>query len=426
MQLHDSAKERPAIQNEPDKKKEPDEMAASGRRLKIIAGIFVVVLLVGFVIVQRSKMAHEKALENMAVNTASAPPAVDVIAVESAPSSLPLTLPGETAAWYESTIYARVDGYVGKWYSDIGDHVKKGQVLATIETPDLDAQLAAVQAKLKADQSLVAARQADADFAKKTYERWNSSPKGVVSEEERDAKKAGYDSAFAQLAQAQAQLGLDQADVDRYMALTQFKQVVAPYDGTITQRRVDIGNLVTAGSNANTTPLYHMVQDDLIRIFVDVPQNAATDMKVGVPAKITANHIRNRVFDGKITRTADAINPQARTLRVEVDIPNSDHVLVPGMYVDISFQIPETGLVQVPAAALVFRPSGPVVAVVDKDNKISFHKVAIARDNGNVLEIASGISTGDKIALNISNQITSGETVEVHETKEAAVNAPPK
>ena len=166
--------------------------------------------------------------------------------------------------------------------------------------------------------------------------------------------------------------------------------------------------------------------NDPLRIFADVPQNAATDMKVGVPAKITANNIRNRVFDGKITRTADAINPQARTLRVEVDIPNSDHVLVPGMYVDISFQIPETGLVQVPAAALVFRPSGPVVAVVDKDNKISFHKVAIARDNGNVLEIASGISTGDKIALNISNQITSGETVEVHETKEAAVNAPPQ
>jgi RND family efflux transporter MFP subunit len=327
--------------------------------LSIITAILV---LVGFVIVQMSKMAHEKALEKMAVDTASAPPAVDVIAVDSAPSSLPLTLPGETAAWYESTIYAREDGYVGKWYSDIGDHVKKGQVLATIDTPDLDAQLAAAQAKLKADQALVNARQAAADFAKVTYERWKSSPKGVVSEEERDAKKAGYDSAFAQLAQAQAQLGLDQANIDRYTALTQFKQVVAPYDGTITQRRVDIGDLVTAGSNVNTTPLYHTDQDDPLRIFVDVPQNAATDMKVGVPAEITANNIPDRVFDGKITRTADAINPQARTLRVEVDIPNSDHVLTPGMYVDISFQIPETGLVQVPAAALVFRPSGPMVA----------------------------------------------------------------
>jgi RND family efflux transporter MFP subunit len=418
MQLHDSVKERPAIQNEPAK------MAGSGRRIKTLACIVVAVLLIGFVIVQVSKSTHEKALEKTTVKEASAPPAVDVITAESAPSSLPLTLPGETAAWYESTIYARVDGYVGKWYSDIGDRVKKGQVLATIDTPDLDAQLVAVQAKLRADQSLVTARQSDADFAKITYERWKSSPKGVVSEQERDAKKAGYDSAFAQLTQAQAQLGLDQADVDRYTALTQFKQVVAPYDGTITQRHIDIGNLVTAGSNANTSSLYHMVQDDTLRIFVDVPQNAATDMKVGVPVKITANNIPDRVFDGKITRTADAINPQARTLRVEVDIPNSNHVLVPGMYVDVSFQIPQTGLVQVPAAALVFRSSGPVVAVINKDNKISLHKVAIARDNGNVIEIASGVSTGDKIALNISNQITSGETVEVHEVKEAAVNGP--
>jgi RND family efflux transporter MFP subunit len=420
MQLDDSVKEPPVVKHEPDK------MAASGRRLKMLAGLFAAVLLIGFVIVQTSKTTHQKALENTAVNAASAPPAVEVIAVERAPAALALTLPGETAAWYESTIYARVDGYVEKWYSDIGDHVNKGQVLATIETPELDAQLVAVQAKLKADQSLVTARQAEADFAKVTYERWKSSPKGVVSEQERDAKKAGSDSAFAQLTEAQAQLGLDQADVDRYMALTQFKKVMAPYDGTITQRRIDIGNLVTAGSNANTSSLYHMVQDDPIRIFADVPQNAATAMTVGVPAVITANNIRDRVFNGKITRTAKAISPQARTLRVEVDIPNSDHVLVPGMYVDISFQIPETGLLEVPAAALVFRPSGPVVAVIEKDNKISFHKVSIARDNGNIIEISSGISVGDRIALNISSQITSGETVEVHEIEKAAINIPKK
>jgi RND family efflux transporter MFP subunit len=416
MQVYDHLKERPAMQDEPEK------VAASGRRLKILAGIFVAMLLIGFVVVQMSKTSHENALERMTLNAAAAPPAVEVIAVESAQSALPLTLPGEIAAWYESTIYARVDGYVAKWYADIGDYVKKGQVLADIETPELDAQLVAVQAKLKADQSLVAARQAESDFAKETYERWKNSPTGVVSEQERDEKKAGYDSSFAQLTQAKAQLGLDQADVDRYMALKQFKQVVAPYGGTITQRRIDIGDLVTAGSSANTSSLYHMVLDDPVRVFADVPQNAASDLKIGVSAKITAESIQDRVFDGKITRTSDAINPQARTLRVEVDIANSKHLLVPGMYVDVSFQVPETGLVEVPAAALVFRPSGSVVAVIDKENTVSFHKVAIALDNGNVIEIASGISAGDKVALNISDQITSGETVEVHESKEAAVN----
>ena len=171
-----------------------------------------------------------------------------------------MTLPGETAAWYESTIYARVDGYVATWNVDIGDHVKKGQVLATIDTPDLDAKLAAARAKVKASRALVVARQADADFAKTTYQRWKDSPKGVVSEQERDAKKAGYDSAVANLNEAKAQVGLDQADVDRYTALTQFKQVVAPYDGTITERHIDIGNLVTDG-RTNTTPLYRMVED---------------------------------------------------------------------------------------------------------------------------------------------------------------------
>src|SRR5262249_51473918 len=150
--------------------------------------------------------------------------------------------------WYESTIYARVDGYVGSWKADIGDHVHKDDVLATIDTPDLDAQLTAARATLNASRAAVASRQADAEFAKTTYERWKNSPPGVVSEQERDAKKAGYDRAVARLNEAQAQVVLDQANVDRYMVLTQFKQVTAPYDGIITARHIDIGNLVTSGS----------------------------------------------------------------------------------------------------------------------------------------------------------------------------------
>ena len=189
-----------------------------------------------------------------------------------------------------STIYARVDGYVATWNVDIGDYVKKGQVLATIETPDLDAKLAAAQAKIKASKALVVARQAEADFAQTTYQRWKDSPKGVVSEQERDAKKAYYDSAVAELNEAKAQVGLDQADVDHYAALTQFKQVAAPYDGTITERHIDIGNLVSSDSKTNDTPLYRMVKDNTIRVFVDVPQSAADDIKVGSPVKIKASN----------------------------------------------------------------------------------------------------------------------------------------
>lgn len=416
-----------------------NKMSDTGRKLKVFAGIVAVALLVGFFLVHHTKSSEEKSLETATLATASEPPIVNVIMVQNAPSSFPLSLPGETAAWYESVIYARVDGYVAKWNSDIGDHVKKGQILATIETPDLDAQLAAAKAKVKASQAVVVARRADAEFAKTTYERWKDSPKGVVSEQEREAKKSGYDSAVAHVNEAQAQTNLDQAHVDRYTALTQFKQVTAPYEGAVTERRIDIGNLVTSGSNANTTPLYRMVQDDPIRVFVDVPQSAAVDIKVGTPVLISAGNISvcvldgkltrvpgnisDCVLDGKVTRTAGAISPQTRTLRVEIDIPNPGRTLAPGMYVNVVFEVPARGLAQIPAAALIFRTGGPQVVIVGKNDKVHFRKVSIARDNGNIVEISSGVSSGDRVILNVSSQIHEDQTVAANEVKDDSIDA---
>ena len=395
---------------------DPAALAATGRRLRTVALVIGALLLIGFLVVQHLKSKKEEDLAAAATKGAAASRAIDVVPAENSPASSPLTLPGETAAWNESVIYARVDGYVATWMSDIGDHVKKGQVLATIDTPELDAQMLAAQAKYKASLAQVESRQADAEFAQTTYQRWKDSPPGVVSEQEREAKKAGHSSAVAQLNVAQAQAALDLANVRRYVALRQFKQVTAPYSGTITERHIDIGNLVTAGSTSNTTSLYRMVQDAPIRVFVDVPQSAAGDIRTNLTAQVTASNIPGRVFTGKVARTADAINQLTRTLLVEVDIPNPDHALVSGMYVDVRFHVPTQGLVQVPAAALVFRSSGPQVVVVDKDNRVSFHKVTIARDAGKTVEIGSGLSAGDKVALNISSQIADGEKVEVHES----------
>ena len=239
------------------------------------------------------------------------------------------------------------------------------------------------------------------------------SPKGVVSEQERESKKADYDRAVAQA-------GLDQADVERYTTLAAFKEVTAPYDGTITERHIDIGNLVTAGSTTGTTPLYRIVQDDPMRVFVDVPQSAAQDIKNDLVVHVTASNVPGRVFEGKVTRTASAINEQTRTLRVEADIPNPDHALVSGMYIDAAFDVPNNGLLQVPAAALTFRSNGPQIAVIDKDNKVDFRNVSIVRDNGNSVEIASGIDVGDKVALNIGNQIAQGDTVNVQDNAEGS------
>jgi RND family efflux transporter MFP subunit len=401
-----------------------DPATDAGPKIRRFAVIVAIVLIVAFLIVHFVKSHEEREVAAGTTQTSTAPPLVNVISVEGAPASLALKLPGATAAWYASTIYARVDGYVGTWSADIGDTVKKGQVLATIETPDLDAQLAAAVAKLQSDEAQVNSAEAAQELAKVTYERWRDAPKGVVSEQERDNTKAGSLNATAQLRAAQAQLVVDKAVAERFRALSKFKQVTAPYDGKVTERQIDIGNLVTAGSNSNTTLLYKISQNDPIRVFIDVPQSAAGDMQPGVEARITASNLADHVFTGKISRTADAIDPKARTLRVEVDIPNAKQVLVPGMYVDVSFEIPTGGLPQVPAAALVFRSGGPEVALVDQGQHVKFQKVTIARDNGNSVEIASGIKTGDVLALNISSQIAEGDKVEIGQSKESTTNAP--
>jgi RND family efflux transporter MFP subunit len=335
-----------------------------------------------------------------------------VVIAKAATVGQDLVLPGETAAWYETTLYARVNGYVASWQVDIGDQVKKGQVLATIETPELNAELAAAKAQLQSSQAQVEARKAEAAFSKTTNERWRDSPKGVVSEQERESKKADYESAEARLYAANAQVALDKSKVDQYNALTEFRQVKAPFDGTITERKIDIGNLVTAGSGSTTTPLYRMAQTDPLRIFVDVPQSASGElMNPGVPAEIHATGAVGGIFAGKIARSAESLNAQARTMRVEVDMPNAKHLLVPGMYVNVAFQLPTRGTVEVPAAALIFRSTGTQVAKVDPDGKIEFNDVTIARDNGSLVELGSGAKPGDRLVLNISSQIAAGQEV---------------
>ena len=388
----------------------PDTESQIKRAVKIA----IVVLVAAFLIVTAAKFLHARSVAHGGERAYSAAPPVDVVVARSVSQSEGLVLPAETAAWYESTIYARVNGYVGNWYADIGDHVSKGQVLARIETPELDAELAAARAQLRATQAQVEARRAEMEFARTTNERWRDSPRGVVSEQERQAKKADYESSAASLAATKAQVALDQSKVDQYNAMTEFKQVRAPYDGTITQRRIDVGNLVAAGSGSNTTPLYRMAQTDPLRVFVDVPQSAAGDlMHAGVPAQIRAAGTVGGVFEGKVARSAEALSPDARTMRVEVDVPNQNHALVPGMYVTVAFSLPPRGNVVVPAAALIFRASGAEVAKVDAQNRVHFQRVAMGRDDGSTLQLAAGVEPGDRLVLNISSQIAPDERVVV-------------
>jgi RND family efflux transporter MFP subunit len=390
---------------------------APGTQARIVRLIVVIgmVLGLGFLFVYRAKGEAEARLADATSKEAAEARVVDVFTVGPSLGTQSLKLPGETAAWSETAIYARVNGYVAKWLVDIGDNVTAGQTLAVIDTPELDAELLAAKAKLNASTAQVAVKQARADFAQTTDKRWRESPQGIVSDQERESKKADSAEAIAELNAARAQVMLERAEVDRLSALTQFKEVRAPFDGTIVQRHIDIGNLVTAGSTANTTSLYQLTQNNPMRIFVHAPQSVAAQlMRPGVTAVITSNGQPNLHIEGKVVRTAKAINPRTRTIRVEIDIPNLDRSLVPGMYVQADFELAGDTSIQIPAAALLYRSSGPQVAIVDETGAVEFRDVAIASDDGNVVAIDSGLAIGDKVALNLSSQIAAGEKVKAN------------
>jgi RND family efflux transporter MFP subunit len=401
--------------------------SGTATRIVRIAAVIVIALGIGFFFVHRSKNDAEARLADATSKENLEAPAVNVFTVTPSAGTVSLKLPGETAAWNETAIYARVNGYVAKWFADIGDNVTAGQTLALIETPELDAELLAAKAKLNASVAQVAVKQARADFAVTTDQRWRESPKGVVSDQERESKKAGSAEAIAELNAAHAQVMLQQADVDRLTALTQFKEVKAPFDGTIVQRQIDLGNLVTAGSTANTTSLYHLSENSPMRIFVFAPQSAAPQlMKPGTTAIITSTDQPGLHLEGKVARTARAINPSSRTIRIEIDVPNTDRALVAGMYVQADFELKGGSQIQIPAAALIYRSGGPQVAVVDTAGAVSFRDVTIASDDGNVVSIGSGLAVGDKVALNLSSQIAAGAKVKpsADDTKSASTQKP--
>lgn len=379
-------------------------------------------LVIAFAVTTFGRWRTSRGLAQATESAGGELPIVDVAEVRGSGSGGDVSLPGETAAWYQSTIYARVSGYVARWNVDIGDAVKQGQTLAEIDTPELDAELTAARARLQVADATLRVDAAAADLAHSTYARWRDSPKGVVSEQERENKKAEDVAAQAQLEAAGAQVRLDQADVDRLRALTRFKRVTAPYSGTIIRRQIDIGDLVTAGSSNSTTPLFSMVQQDPLRILVEVPQNLAGDlMKNGVAARISTSDGVGPVIAAVITRTSDAIDPKTRTFQAQIDVPNHDERLVPGQYVKVDFNLPGRGFHSVPAAALLFRSGSPHVAVLSSAGVVHFRVVTIGRDDGATVELNSGVSTGDRLILNISNRIADGDRVQTAAAPPATV-----
>src|SRR5260370_26914094 len=314
---------------------------------------------------------------------------------ESKPKELGLS--GTFQAFNQTTIFPRSNGYVKSWKVDIGDNVQAGQLLAEIATPEVDQQLAQARAQ--------------EEIAKLTADRWRDLlDKKVVSKQEYDQNEKAYEAAKANLQQLEKIQG--------------FQQILAPFAGKIAARNIDVGTLVTAGTGNSGTPLFSLVQSDVLRVYVFAPQENAPSIHEGLAAKIGLQEYPGQEFDGKVTRTAGALDPQSRTMQVEVQVPNQQGKLYPGMYGQGKFLLlDDNAPIAVPADAFVFRAQGPQVVTVTNDNRIHWQKIRVGRDFATQLEVLDGLAENTKVVMNPTDDLTEGGQVQVKPTEKPQANA---
>jgi RND family efflux transporter MFP subunit len=344
-------------------------------------------------------------------------PTVTAITPRAGVSTQHLLLPGTVQAWFEAPIYARVNGYLKKWNFDYGAHVNKGDVLAEIETPDLDAQLSASEAKLNSARAVVRVREAEAQFAQSTYQRWRDSPKGVVSVQEQESKQADYNSAKARLSSANAEVAADQGEVDRLRTMTNFKNITVPFDGIVTARETDVGALINAGSGTgggSGPELFRVADIHQMRIYVQVPQQLSAGIKAGLSAGLQLPQYPNKTFKAAVATTSSAINTNARTLLVELHADNPDGELQPGAYAQVDFELPsDPNIVRIPTSALVFREHGMEVAAIGADDTIVLKPIKLGRNLGTEVEVVQGLNLSDRLVNSPPDSLETGDKVRV-------------
>ena len=308
--------------------------------------------------------------------------------------------PGTLQSFDDANIYSRVPGYVHAWYQDIGAHVKKDQLLATIDTPDLDQQIANARANLNAS---VAAQK----LARVTAERWQDLLKqGAVARQDADTKEEALESANATVKASQASL-------DQLSAEKGFARIVAPFDGIVTKRTIDVGALVNAGSPSTPDPLFTVSDVHELRLYVNVPQNYSAEIGSGMTVSLSVPEYPGRKFPAKLVSNANAINSQS-SLLVEFAADNAQGLLKPGEYAEVDIGLPGTGsLLRLPASALIFRAAGLEVATVGADNRVVMKPIAIATDLGTQVIVGSGLSRDDRVVNNPPDSLSNGDRVRI-------------
>jgi RND family efflux transporter MFP subunit len=385
----------------------PDPAHALPQPQRIPAGVRITVILIAAVVlagiayrlIGRASDQHHLAQQTKL----DAIPTVDVITPVITGASSEIALPGNTQAFDDTPIYARTSGYLKQWFVDIGQHVAKGELMATIETPELDEQLQVAQADLKS-------AQADLNLANTTSDRYQNLLKlNSVSQQETDVAVSG---AAARRAAVEAA----EANVRRLSQLQSFEKVYAPYSGIVTQRNTDIGDLINAGSSTTTNTakeLFHIASVNQLRVFVAVPEVYAPDIHNGDTATLTLDEYPGQLFTGIVTRNSGSIDPSSRTLNVEVDVNNRDDKLLPGAYAFVHFKIPvQSREFSIPSDALLFRAQGLQVGIV-RDGHVHLQSITIGKDNGKSVEVATGLSPGDKVILSPSDSLAEGQPVNI-------------
>jgi membrane fusion protein, multidrug efflux system len=384
---------------------DPGANLAARGKLLVAAALLVLITAGAVTFLNRNAESNALAKETETVSV----PTVAVVQPQAESGNDELVLPGNLQAFIESPIFARTNGYLLRWYKDIGSKVEKGELLAAIDTPEIDQELSQARAGREQVKSAL-------ELAKISADRWaNLRKSDSVSQQEADQQASGYQ-------QAQANLAAADANVRRLEQLESFKNVYAPFSGVLTRRNVDPGALINSGAQAAGKELFDIARVDPLRVYVSVPQAYAPSMKVGVKATVTLQEFPGQKFLGSVARTADAIDPATRTLNTEVDVPNKDGKLLPGSFGQVHFatgtSVPR---ITIPVNAMLFRAEGPQAAVVDKDGKVHLRPISIGRDFGTTIEILTGIDASDRIIVNPSDSLEEGQ--QVHVAKASAGDA---
>jgi len=340
-------------------------------------------------------------------------PTITTATVNASSNTMSVTWPGTTEAFAQANIYARASGYISKREVDIGSRVKAGQLLVEIIAPELDHQIAQAEATLTEMQAALQQAQANRDLGQVTWNRDSTLvQKGWVTAQQGDTDRLNLKAQDAAVAVAQANIKAQTAQIAVLHQQKDYQSVIAPFDGVITQRNVDVGSLVQADA-ATGTFLFTLMQSDALRIQIYVPQDEAFGLSPGVDAVIRVPELPGRDFPGKVTRIADALQPGTRTLLTEIDVPNPDHALSPGVYCNVELKIPrKTPSLVLPSEAIIFNAKGLSVAVVE-DGTAHLRNVNVVRDFGTTIEVNSGVKDGDQVILAPPVDLADGQKVHV-------------